>query len=48
MLFAIAAFLAVLWMLGLVSSYTMGGLVHLVLVVALVVLVVGFLQGKRI
>jgi len=47
MLFTIAAILGVLWLLGLVSSYTMGGLVHLFLVVAIVVLVVGFLQGKR-
>ena len=48
MLFTIAAVLVVLWLFGLVSSYTMGGLIHILLVVALIVLVVGFLQGRKI
>jgi hypothetical protein len=48
MLFTIAAILLILWGLGLMSSYTLGGLIHLVLVVALIVLVVGFLQGRRV
>ena len=39
--------LLVLWLLGMVSSYTMGGLVHVVLVVALVIFVVGLLQGRK-
>ena len=47
MLFTIAVVLLILWLLGLVSSYTMGGLIHVLLVVALVVLVLGFLQGRR-
>jgi len=38
--------LLVLWALGLVSSYTMGGFVHILLVVALVVIVIGFIQGR--
>jgi len=47
MLYTIAMVLLILWLLGLVSSYTMGGFVHILLVVALIVLVVGFLQGRR-
>jgi hypothetical protein len=48
MLFTIAVILLVLWLLGLVSSYTFGGLIHILLVVALIVLVIGFLQGRRV
>jgi len=47
MLWTIAVILLVLWALGLVSSYTMGGFIHLLLVIALIVVVVGFLQGRR-
>jgi hypothetical protein len=47
MLYTIAVILLVLWLLGMVSSYTMGGLVHVVLVVALVIFVVGLLQGRK-
>jgi hypothetical protein len=47
MLWTIAVVLLVLWLLGLVSSYTMGGLIHVLLVIALVVLVIGVLQGRR-
>jgi len=47
MLWTIAVILLVLWALGLVSSYTMGGFIHLLLVIALIVIVVGFLQGRR-
>ena len=47
MLWTIAVILLVLWALGMVSSYTIGGLVHLLLVVALVVIVVQFLSGRR-
>jgi hypothetical protein len=47
MLWTIALILFVLWALGMVSSYTMGGLVHLLLVVALVVIVVNLLRGRR-
>jgi Family of unknown function (DUF5670) len=37
----------VLWLLGLVSSYTLGGFIHLLLVIALVVLIIQLLQGRR-
>jgi len=47
MLYTIAAILVVLWLVGLVSSYTIGGLVHVLLVIALVVVVVRLLQGRR-
>ena len=47
MLWTIAVILIVLWALGLVSSYTMGGFIHLLLIIALIVVVVGFLQGRK-
>ena len=47
MLWTIAVILIVLWVLGLVSSYTMGGFVHVLLVVALVVFLIGIIQGRR-
>lgn len=47
MLWTIAVVLLILWALGLVSSYTLGGGIHLLLVIALIVVVVGFLQGRR-
>ena len=47
MLFTLAIILFVLWALGLVSGYAMGGLIHLLLVVALVVVVLQFLSGRR-
>ena len=47
MLYTIAVVLLILWLLGLVSSYTMGGLIHVLLVVALVVILVNFLGGRR-
>lgn len=48
MLETIAVILVILWLLGLVSSYTMGGLVHILLVVAIVVIAIRLLQGRRI
>ena len=48
MLETIAVLLVVLWVLGLVSSYTMGGLVHLLLVLAIVVVLIRVLQGRRV
>jgi hypothetical protein len=48
MLYTIAMILLVLWLLGLVSSYTLGGFIHILLVVALVVLLVQIIQGRRI
>ncbi|WP_416224114.1 lmo0937 family membrane protein [Thiohalophilus sp.] len=48
MLETIAVILIILWLLGLVSSYTMGGLIHILLVIALVVIVLRVIQGRRI
>lgn len=48
MLETIAVILIILWLLGLVSSYTMGGFIHLLLVIALVVIVLRVIQGRRI
>ena len=48
MLYTIAIVLVILWLLGLVSSYTMGGLIHILLVVALIVIVVNFLRGRKV
>jgi multisubunit Na+/H+ antiporter MnhE subunit len=48
MLETIAVILIVLWLLGLVTSYTMGGLIHGLLVIAIVVIVIRVLQGRRI
>lgn len=47
MLYTIAIVLLVLWLLGMVSSYTMGGFVHILLVVAVVVVLVRVIQGRR-
>ena len=48
MLWTIAVILLVLWVLGLVSSYALGGFIHVLLVVALVVLLLGVIQGRRV
>lgn len=47
MLWTIAVILTVLWVLGLVTSYTMGGFIHLLLVVAIVSVLVRVIQGRR-
>jgi hypothetical protein len=47
MLGIIAIVLLVLWALGLVSSYTMGGFIHILLVVAIVVILIRVIQGRR-
>ena len=47
MLWTIAVILIILWLLGLVSSYTMGGLIHILLVIAIVVVLVNIIQGRR-
>jgi hypothetical protein len=47
MLWTIFVVLLVLWLLGLVSSYTLGGFIHILLVLALVVLVINLLSGRR-
>jgi hypothetical protein len=48
MLWSIALVLIVLWGLGLVTSYTMGGFIHILLVVAVVVVLVRIIQGRRV
>ena len=48
MLWTIAVILLVLWALGLVSSYTMGGFIHVLLVVAIVVVLLNIFQGRRV
>ncbi|HTF33809.1 MAG TPA: lmo0937 family membrane protein [Myxococcota bacterium] len=47
MLWTIFVVLLVLWLLGLVSSYTLGGYIHILLVIAVVVLVFNLIQGRR-
>ena len=47
MLWTIFVILLVLWLVGLVSSYTMGGFIHLLLVLALVVLLINVITGRR-
>lgn len=47
MLWTIFVILLVLWLLGLVSSYTFGGFIHILLVIAVVVLIINLIQGRR-
>jgi hypothetical protein len=47
MLWTIFVILLVLWLLGVVSSYTLGGFIHLLLVIALVVLLINLITGRR-
>ncbi len=47
MLWTIFVILLVLWLLGMVTSYTLGGFIHLLLVIAVVVIVIRLLQGRR-
>ena len=47
MLYTIAAVLLILWLLGLVSSYTMGGFIHILLVVAIVMILINLISGRR-
>jgi hypothetical protein len=48
MLWTIAVILLVLWVLGLVSSYTMGGFIHILLVLAIIVIIIRVIQGRRV
>jgi hypothetical protein len=47
MLWTIAIILALLWLLGFITSYTLGGFIHVLLVVAVVVIVIRIIQGRR-
>jgi hypothetical protein len=48
MLWTIAVVLVILWLLGLVSSYTMGGFIHILLVIAIVVIVLRLISGRKV
>jgi hypothetical protein len=48
MLWTVAVILLVLWTPGLVTSYTLGGFIHLLLVIAIVVVVINLLQGRKV
>ena len=47
MLWTIFVILLILWLLGLVSSYTLGGFIHILLVIAVVVLIINLIQGRK-
>lgn len=47
MVWTIAVVLTILWLLGLVSSYTMGGFIHILLVLAIITVLVSVIQGRR-
>jgi len=48
MLWTVAVIMLVLWALGLVTSYTMGGFIHLLLVIAIVVVLINVIQGRKV
>jgi hypothetical protein len=48
MLWTVAVILLVLWALGLVTSYTMGGFIHVLLVIAIVVVLINVIQGRKV
>lgn len=47
MLYTVVVVLLILWVLGLVTSYTLGGVIHVLLVVALIILIANFLTGRK-
>ena len=48
MLYTIAVVLIILWVLGMVSSYTIGGLIHVLLVIAIIVVLLRVIQGRKV
>jgi len=48
MLWTIFVILLILWLLGMVTSYTLGGFIHILLIIAVVVLIIRLIQGRRI
>jgi len=48
MLWTIFVILLVLWLLGMVTSYTMGGFIHILLVIAIVIVIIRVIQGRRV
>lgn len=47
MLYTIAVILIILWLLGLVTSYTMGGFIHILLVIAIIMILINLISGRR-
>ena len=47
MLYTLAVILVILWILGLVSSYTLGGFIHILLVIAIIVIVLRLISGRK-
>ncbi len=47
MLYTIAVVLVILWLLGLVTSYTVGGFIHVLLVIAVIMILLNFISGRR-
>ena len=47
MLYTIAVVLLIMWLLGLVTSYTVGGFIHILLVIAIVMVLINFISGRR-
>jgi len=47
MLWRIGVILIILWLLGMITSYTMGGVIHILLVVAIIMILVNFISGRR-
>jgi hypothetical protein len=47
MLWTIVVILLVLWLLGIVSSYTLGGFIHILLVIAIIIVIVNLVQGRK-
>lgn len=48
MLVAIAVFVLLLWLLGIITSYTLGGFIHILLVIAIVAILIRIIQGRRV
>lgn len=48
MLYTVALLLIIMWALGLVTSYTLGGFIHLLLVIAMIVVLIRIIQGRRV
>jgi hypothetical protein len=48
MLFTIAVILIILWLLGLITSFTLGGFIHVLLVIAVIIILVRVIQGRRV
>ncbi|MGB5131479.1 MAG: lmo0937 family membrane protein [Steroidobacteraceae bacterium] len=48
MLWTVAVIMLVLWLLGIITSYTMGGFIHILLVIAVVVIAINLIQGRRV